>query len=171
MHRLVTLRHLTLVAVLLTLQYGLAFLFWPLKGWPDLLSLAILDYAFFWSWQRVSVYALGIGLLRDFAGGHLFGIETLTLALTGSLLSLGIQKLDRESASVRLGISFLFVILTGFLSAALGVWLETGKGFQGDLITHVFLSTIYTTALAPGFFWLTDLWFRRTPVLKQYELF
>lgn len=171
MHRLVTLRHLTLLVVLVTLQYGFALLFWPLKGWPDLLSLAVLDYAFFWSWQRVPVFALGIGLLRDFSGGHLFGIETVTLALTGFLLSLGIQKLDRENISVRLGISFLFVALTGFLSAALGVWLETGKGFNGDLAAGVFLSTIYTTALAPGFFWMTNLWFRRPSVLRQYELF
>jgi len=164
-------RLLILAALLLALEYACVPLFSLLKGHLDLLDLLILDYAFFWSWERVPFLAFTLGLVRDFLGGHLFGIETVSLTLSGILLSLGIQKLERESFWVRLTLSFLFVWLTEMLSVSLGEWLEISKGLSWDLMGGVFWTTIYTTALMPGFFWFTGRWFKRTPVLKQYELF
>lgn len=171
MRRLVSGRQLILLVLLLLLQHGFSPFFFTLKGRPDFFYLLVLDYAFFWNWHRVAAFALGVGLVRDFLGGHLFGIETASLAVMGWFLDLGMRKLDRESPLVRLGMSALFVALTEFLSLGLGVWIETSKGLNFELMTGVFLTTIYTTALAPGFFWFTNRWFDRTPVLKQYELF
>ncbi len=171
MRHFLSARFLILVAALLTLDYCLAALFPPLKGRPDFLYLVILDYAFFWSWERVPFVALGIGLLRDFFGGHLFGIETLTFAATGFLLSLAAQKLERDSLWVRLAISSLFVLLTETLRVSLGRGLEQTQGLSFELIGSLFWTTIYTTALAPLFFWFTARWLKRTPVLTQYEFF
>lgn len=171
MHHFVSARLLIFLALLLALQSGLSPFFLYLKGYPDLLSLLVLDYAFSWSWETVPLFALFVGLLRDLTGGHLFGIETAALAFTGFLLSLGIQKLDRENGLVRLGICLVFVFLTESVSLGLGRWLESSKSLSWELIGSVILTTIYTAALAPGFFWITNRWFRRTPVLKQYELF
>ena len=164
-------RLLTLVAICLILEYSLSPALFLLNGRPDLLYLVVLDYAFFWSWERVPFFAMGVGLLRDFLGGHLFGIQTASLALTGWLLSLGIQKLERGIFWVRLAMTFLFVALTETLSAVLGASLENSNGFAWNFMGSVFRTTGYTTILAPAFFWFADRWFKRTPVLKQYELF
>lgn len=171
MHRFVSARLLILIAFLLILEYALSPFFLFLKGRPDLVYLVVLDYAFFDDWARLPFFSLGVGLLRDFLGGHLFGVETLSLALTGYLLSLGVQKLERDNFWVRVGMSFLFVWITEILSLGLASRLETSRGFSPDLMGTVFLTTLYTTALAPGFFALTNRWFRRVPFLKQYELF
>ena len=164
-------RHVSLIAVLLILEYALSPAFSSLGGRPDFLYLAVLDYAFFWSWERVPVFAVATGLLRDCLGGHLFGIQTLSLAVTGWLLSLGMQKLERDSFSVRLGMTVLFVALAETCSVVLGASLETARGFVWSLTGSIFRTTLYTTILAPGFFWFADRWFKRTPILKQYELF
>jgi rod shape-determining protein MreD len=170
-HRFITARLLILAGALLILQYSFSpfSLLW--KGRPDFLYLLVLDYAFFWSWERVPFFALGMGLLRDFIGGHLFGIETLSLTVTGLALYFGVRKLDRDSLWVKLGISILFVGLTETLSLGLSGWLETSKSSSWELIGSVFWTTIYTSALAPGFFWVTNRWFKRRSILKQYDLF
>ncbi len=171
MHRFVSTRLLILMGFLLILEYGLSPFFVFLRGRPDLLYLVILDYAFFGNWQEVPWFSLGVGLLRDFLGGHLFGIQALSFALTGYLLSLGIQKLERDNLWVRLGMSFLFVGMTEILSLGLAGWLETSQAISLDSMGTIFLTTAYTTALAPSFFGLTNRWFKRIPLLKQYELF
>lgn len=171
MYRFVSARLLILVGVLITLEYSFSGLFPLLKGRVDLLYLLVLDYAFSWSWERVPFFAFAIGLLRDFTGGHLFGIETASLTATGLLLNLGAQKLDRAFYGIRLGMAFLFVLLTETVSLGLGGVLDTSKGFTWDLMGSAFWTTIYSTAVAPGFFWLTNRWFNRVSHLKQYELF
>ena len=164
-------RHVSLVAILLVLEYSFSPIFFSLSGRPDLLYLVVLDYAFFWSWQRAPFFAMMLGLVRDFLGGHLFGIQTVSFAVTGWALSLGIQKLERDVFMVRLGICFLFAALAETLSVVLGSSLETTHGFQWGLMKGVLATTGYTTLLAPAFFWFAGRWFKRTPVLKQYELF
>ena len=159
------------MGLLLILEYGLSPFFVFLRGRPDLLYLVILDYAFFGNWQQVPWFSLGVGLLRDCLGAHLFGTQALSFALTGYLLFLGVQKLERDNFWVRLGMSFLFVGLTEILSLGLAGWLETSQAISLNSMGTIFLTTTYTTALAPGFFWLTNHWFRRAPILKQYELF
>lgn len=171
MRRFVSARLLILALLLLALQYCLSPFFQLLIGRIDFLYLLVLDYAFFWSWERVPFFALSMGLVRDFIGGHLFGIETLSLTLTGLLLYLGAKKLERESFLIRLGMTFLFVLLTESLSLGLGNSLEASRNWSWSLIASVFMTTIYTTAVSPGFFWLTHRWFKRTPILRQFELF
>lgn len=171
MPRFVSLRLLTLVVGLLTLEYCFAPFSSFFRGRLDLLYLLVLDYAFFWSWEAVPFFALSIGLLRDFVGGHLFGIETVSLTTTGFLLHLGMQKLERDNFWVRMGMSFLFIGLTEGLNFALGRGLEVSKGLSLNLMGGVFWTSLYTAALSPGFFWFTNRWFKRAPLLRQYELF
>lgn len=171
MHQFVSARLLTLVGVLLVAEYGLSTLFGVSGTPPTLLYLAVLDYAFFWNWERIPFFALFIGMVRDLAGGHLVGIETLSLALTGILLYFAVLKLERENVWVRLGITFIFVLLTDILAVGLGRWLEVGRGFSWNLTGGIFCTTFVTTSLAPAFFWFTNRWFKRIPLLKQYELF
>jgi len=169
--RLFSPRLLSLTALLFAIDYAASPFLSPLGGRVDLLYLVILDYAFFLSWELVPFFAVAVGLTRDFLGGHLFGIETAALAVTGILLYFGVKKLERENAWVRAVISFLFVLLSETLSITLGGWLEAPGVFSGDWVASLLLTTIYTTAFSPVFFWFTNLWFRRMPALKQYELF
>ena len=171
MRQFLSSRLLGFVASCLILQYSFSSSIFLLNGRPDLLYLVVLDYAFFWSWERVPFFAVFIGLLKDFLGGHLFGIETACLALTGWLLSLGIQKLERDLFWVRMVMTFLFVAFTETLSVIIGSSLENANGFAWNSMKTVLTTTFYTTILSPAFFWLTDRWFRRTSALKQYELF
>ena len=164
-------RQLILLALLLLADYTLSPLFSFLKGRVELLDLLILDYAFFWRWERVPFFGLWIGLVRDFLVGHLFGIETLSLTVSGLLLHLGAQKLEREIFSIRLGMSFLFVFISSLLSVILGTGIEASRGLSWDLIGYTLRTSIYTTALVPAFFWMTDRWFGRSLFLKQYRLF
>lgn len=171
MRHFVSSRLLILLVLLLIVEYAFSPFFSSLKGRVDLLDLLVLDYAFFWSWERVPFFALTVGILRDFLGGHLFGIETLSLTATGLLLHFGTQKLERESFFIRFGMTFLFVLLSETLSLSLGAGLETSGGFSWNLMGYVFRTAIYTTAFAPAFFWTTNRWFRRSPFLRQFELF
>lgn len=171
MHHFVSRRLLTLAAFLLFLQYGISPLNFFGGGRPDFLYLAVLDYAFFWSWELVPFFALAVGLLRDLVGGHLFGIETACLTATGVALAFGIPKLERDNPWVRTGVSFLFVGLTETLGVGLGSWFENSKVSPAHLTLGIFWTTLYTVALSPAFFWFTNRWFKRTAFLKQYELF
>ena len=171
MRRLVTPRLLILAFLLLAAEFSLAPLFYILKADIGLLHLLVLDYAFSWNSERVPFFSLLIGLARDFAGGHLFGIETVSFTLTGLLLYLGIQKLDREHFLIRLGMTFIFVLLTEFLKTAIGRSVEVSGGLSGAMLGQVLLTAVYTTVCAPAFFWLTNRWFKRTQLFRQYELF
>lgn len=163
-------RLLILIGVLLALESVQSSLI-HFGGRVDLLYLLILDSAFFWDWEWMPLFAFGVGLLLDFFGGHLFGIETISLTASGCLLFIALQKLDRESIWVRWCVSFVFVALTETLSVSLGSWLELSRNPSFQLMGNVFQTTFYTTLMAPAFFWFTGLWFKRTPVLRQYELF
>lgn len=170
MHRFVTRHHLILLLLVLTLQFVLSPFFYK-GGRPDFFYLMVLDYAFFWQWEWIPLFALMIGLLRDFIGIHLFGIDTASFAFSGFLLYMAVQKLERENPWVRFFITLLFISLTETLSISLGRGLEASKGLSFDSIGSILWTIIYTTALAPGFFWFTGRWFKRSPFLKQYELF
>ena len=171
MHRLLSGRLLIFLVLLFALQHAFSPLFEWIGGRVDFLYLAVLDYAFFQNWELVAFFALVVGLVRDFAGGHLFGIETASLTSSGVLLWLGMPKLERESPWVRYGLVFLFVLITEAIGFTLGSRLEAPGVSPGTLAVNLFVTTVGTTAAAPGFFWLTARWFRRTPSLKQYELF
>ena len=171
MHYFASPRVLVLTGLLFILQYSLSPLpiFWT--GRPDLLYLLILDYAFFFKWQEAPFFAFGIGLLRDFMGGHFFGVETASLTAVTLLLGIGIQKLERDNSWVRLGMTCLFVLLVETLAVTMGAWFEHSEVSTFRLLPMIFWTTFYTALISPGFFWLTDRWFRRTHFLKQYELF
>lgn len=171
MHRIISARLLILIFVLITCEYSLSGLSLLLKGRIDLLYLLVLDYAFFGKWEHVPFFAFATGLLRDCIGGHLFGIETASLTVTGLLAYFAVLKLEREIPWVRIVITSLFVFLTETISLSLGSGLEVGGGLTWALIEGSFWTTVYTTAFSPVFFWLTNHWFHRMVHLKQYELF
>lgn len=171
MYRFVSTRLLVLVTVLLLVQYVLAPFSLAWGGRVDLLYLVILDYAFFESWEMLPFFALLMGLVRDLLGGHLFGIETACLTVTGVGLSFGIRKLERNNPWVQGVMSFLFVGLTEALSLVVGRWLTGPKTFSFYLAQNVLLTTCYTVLWSPAFFWFANRWFKRTTFLKQYELF
>ena len=172
MRHFLSARLLTLIGVCIILEYTLSPAIFLLNGRLDLLYLAVLDYAFFWSWERTPFFAMLIGLILDFFGGHFFGIQTVSLALTGWLLSLGVQKLERDIFWVRIIMSFIFVLCTETLSIILGSSIEISNGFKANFMGNIFQTSIYTTIFAPAFFWFTSRWFKRaSSTLRQYELF
>ena len=172
MRRLVTGRLLTLAGLLFILQSaGFPFVSLFGAGRIDLFYLLVLDYAFFYNAERVPYFALGVGLFRDFSGGHFFGIETAGLTVTGLLLYLGTQKLEREDFLIRGILIFLFTLLSELISMGLGTAIETSQGLARQFVGGIFWTAVYTTAFAPAFFWFTQRWFGRRPAFKQYELF
>ena len=171
MRRFVSPRLLIVAFFLLALEFVFIPFFDVLKGRLAFLSLLILDYAFSSHDERLPFFAMFVGFIRDFAGGHLFGIETFSFTLTGLLLYLTLLKLDRENYSIRLGLTFLFVLLTEFIKLAFGASVEISNGFSWNFAAGMFLTALYTTACAPGFFWIADRWFKRTSIFRQYELF
>ena len=172
MRHFLSARLLTLIGVCIILEYTLSPAIFLLNGRLDLLYLVVLDYAFFWSWERAPFFAMLMGLILEFFGGHFFGIQTVSLALTGWLLSLGIQKLERDIFWVSMVMTFLFVMCAETLSTILGSSIETSNGFNVNFMGNVFRTSIYTTIFAPAFFWFTSRWFKRIPsALRQYELF
>ena len=171
MRHLFSSKYLGLTLLVLLIEYALSPFLFLLNGRPDLLYLVVLDYAFFWSWDRVPFFAMLIGLVQDFFGGHLFGIEIASFSLTGWVLSFAMQKFDRGIFWVRMVVTFLFVALTETLSIALGASLETSRGLQWSFVGNIFTTAFYTTLVAPAFFWFTDRWFGRSTFLRQFELF
>lgn len=171
MPRLVSKRLAFLITVLLILEYFFSSISLPFGARIDFLFLLILDCAFFGEWERVPFLALTVGLVRDFAGGHLFGIQTLSLTLTGLLLYGGVQKLERDNLWVQMAVSLCFIVLTEILSISMGRGMEASKGLSFELIGSIFWTTLITGMLARPFFWFSNRWFQRTPFLKQYELF
>lgn len=171
MRHFISPRLLIFLAILLTVEYSLAPLFVAMGGTVNFFYLVVLDYAFFRNWERVPFFAILVGFLLDCLGGHLFGIETVSFGISGFLLYLGTQKLERDNPWVQIVMGFLFIALTEILSFGLGAWLETSGHLSFKLLGDILRTSIYTTLVAPAFFWFTDKWFKRTPVFKQYELF
>ncbi len=162
---------LGLLALVIVFEHVLSPFLFPLNAHIALVYLLVLDYAFFWSWERAAFFAMFTGLILDLFGGHLFGVQTLTLTMMSLLLSLGIQKLDRNLFWVQMIITVLFVALTETLGIVLGLALETSAGFSWNFMGNVLQTTFFTALVAPFFFWFTSCWFKRSLSFRQYELF
>lgn len=162
---------LGLLTLVIVFEHVLAPFLFPLNARLALVCLLVLDYAFFWSWERAASFAMFTGFILDLFGGHLFGVQTLTLTVMSLLLSLGIQKLDHDLFWVQMMITMLFVALAETLGIVLGLALETSAGFSLIFMGSVLRTTFFTALMAPFFFWFTSRWFKRSPSFRQYELF
>ena len=138
---------------------------------PVLLYLMIPYAALEWHWQKTLAMALAVGILRDLTGSHPMGSETTVLLAASLALDLMVQKMDRESTLMRLGLTFVLVfgvaVLTLFLSNLVGIsapvswpalWVSLGMAAA-------------TTCVMPFFFYATAWWFHDRSLFKQYELF
>lgn len=171
MRHFISAKLMGLLALLIVFEHFLSPFLFSLGARLDLIYLLVLDYAFFWSWERAAFFALFVGLILDLFGGHLFGIQTITLTVMSLLLSLGIQKLERDLFWVKMMMTILFVALTETLGIILGLALETSSSFSWNFLGTVIRTTFYTALIAPVFYWFTEHWFKRSTAFRQYELF
>jgi rod shape-determining protein MreD len=160
-----------LLLALLVLEISLTPLFRPAGIQPFLLYLMILYAAFEWDWERVIKMAIAVGLIRDMTISPLLGLETVTLAIAAFLLGLGVQKIDRGSTSMRIGISLLFVFFVSVINLILTGFLTAQNLISLNILSNSFSIAVSSAVVAPFFYALLGRWYGERVPLKQYELF
>lgn len=171
MPRILSFRMMVYLWILLVLDLSLAPLFRLGALQPILLYLAILHAGFQWGSEKTVPVAVAVGLLRDLAGSHVFGLETGVLVCAALLLDLLVQKVDRQSFAVRMGVTFLFVFSVTTLLWMFSRFLGSTLSVSWDTFGTSLGTAGYGAVLAPVFFYLTARWFHDRAPLKQYELF
>jgi len=139
-------------------------------AYPSFLCLLICYSAFEWGPQRTIYVAFWAGLLRDFLGGGFLGLEAglyVTLALA---LSFVVQKIEREFPGIYFLITFLFIFIAGALRLLCSCAEELPVSMVWNYLGLIALTAVYSAALLPFFYFLTDRWLGQSNI-KQYELF
>ncbi|MDD5670666.1 MAG: hypothetical protein PHN49_03400 [Candidatus Omnitrophica bacterium] len=133
--------------------------------------LLVLYATFQWGWQTTIPMAILVGLMRDFLGTQSLGIETCSLLFASILLYLLVQKIERESLSLRMMITFIFVFCTLLVNLFLSNYLSGAMNVTWYHLAVAFGSALYTVLIMPVFFHVSAKWFHDSAVLQQYELF
>lgn len=171
MPRIFSGRVILFLASLLIFDLTLAPLFRVGSVKPILLYLALLHAAFHWDSQKILPMALAVGLLRDLAGSHPFGLETALLVAAALALEFFVQQIDRHSLLMRLGFAFVFIFFVNLSHLAFASFLGMSYGLSSHGLS-VALGTAFTTAaFLPALTWMASRWFGERVPLKQYELF
>ena len=140
------------------------------NAYPTFLGLMICYSAFEWGPQRTIYVAFWAGLLRDFFGAGCLGLEAslyVTLALG---LNFVVQKIEREFPGIYFLITFLFIFMAGALRLLFGYTAELSAAMAGNSLGLIALTAVYSAALLPFFYFMTDRWLGQSNI-KQYELF
>jgi len=137
---------------------------------PSFLYLFVCYAAFEWGGLKTIYAAFWAGLIRDFLGGGLLGAEATILTGLAFLLDFSVQKIEKQFPGIYFFITFLFIFLAGTLELLLACVGALPAGRIENYMSLVFFTALYTSALLPVFYFLTDRWFGRLDT-KQYELF
>ena len=137
---------------------------------PSLLYLFICYAAFEWGGVKTVYVAFWVGLLRDFLGGGLIGVEAALLSVLALALDFSVRKMERELPGIYFIVTFLFVFFAGILRLLVDYAGGLPGALFGEYLGMILLTALYTSALLPVFYFLTDRWFGYSGT-KQYELF
>lgn len=137
---------------------------------PNFLYLFICYAAYEWGSSKTLYVAFWVGLMRDFLGGGVLGIEATILVGLAFALDFVVRKIERQFPGIYFLITFLFIFLAGSLRLFLGFFGAVPVEMLGAYEGSVVLMALYTSALLPVFNILADHWFGRVSA-KQYELF
>ena len=140
---------------------------------PVLVYLMVVYAALKWPWQRSLLMAAMVGLLRDAVGPHPLGVETAAMVTTSIALHFLVQAVDRDFLLMRFLVAFLYALGIGFFIWAFSGMLaeEEGKQLSWLPLGVIFQTALWTTAVMPVFFYVTDRWFHHPEVLSTQGLF
>ncbi|HNX69570.1 MAG TPA: rod shape-determining protein MreD [Candidatus Omnitrophota bacterium] len=139
--------------------------------YPSFLCLFVCYAAFEWGAPKTMYVAFWVGLLRDFLGGGMIGMEASLFVGLAFLLDFAVQKMEKQFPGIYMLITFLFVLIEGVLRLLLGYGDGLPSGWFGTHLGLVVLTALYTSVLLPVFYFLTDRWLGHKTATKQYELF
>ena len=140
------------------------------SAYPSFLYLFICYAAFEWGSRKTVYVAFWAGLLRDFLGGGLIGLDAILLVALAPALDFLVQKMERQLPGMYFIITFLFVFCAGALRLLVSYGGELPPSLVGMYFGMITMIALYTTALLPLFSFLTNRWFGHSAT-KQYELF
>lgn len=138
--------------------------------YPSFLYLFICYAAFEWGSSKTVFVAFWAGLLRDFLGGGLIGLEACLLVALALALDFIVQKMERQLPGIYFIITFLFVFCAGALRLLVSYTGELPISPIWTYLGTITMTALYTSAFLPIFNFLTNRWFGRSTT-KQYELF
>jgi rod shape-determining protein MreD len=138
--------------------------------YPSLLYLFICYTAFEWGPPKTVYVAFWAGLLRDFLGGGLIGLEATLLVAVALALDFLVQKMERQLPGIYFIMTFLFAFCAGALRLLVSYVGELPSSLGWGYLGMIAMTALYTSALFPLFNFLTNGWFGHSST-KQYELF
>ena len=140
MHRLAS-TNVILYFILLAVLEGTVMPAFQIRAvYPSLLYLFVCYAAFSWGDHHTVYVAFWSGLLRDFMGGGLIGVEATLLVALSMALSFLVHKTERGILGVYYLVVFLFIFFAGALHLLLSAVGGSADGaFPGILGSDFFL--------------------------------
>jgi len=138
--------------------------------YPSVLCLFICYAAFEWGAPKTVYVAFWVGLLRDFLGGGVIGLEATLLATLALALDFLVQKMERQLPGIYFIVTFLFVFCAGALRLLVSSLGELPPSLVWRYLGLIAMTALYTSALLPFFNFLTNRWLGPSAA-RQYELF
>jgi rod shape-determining protein MreD len=138
--------------------------------YPSFLYLFICYAAFEWGGHKTIYIAFWAGLLRDLLGSGLIGLEASLLPALALALDFLVRKMERGSRWIYFLVTFLFVFFAGVLQLLAWYTGDLPASSAWNYLGLVAMRALYTAALLPFFYSVTNRWFDHGSV-KQYELF
>lgn len=138
--------------------------------YPSFLYLFVCYAAFEWGGHKTVYIAFWAGLLRDFQGSGLIGLEASLLPALALALDFLVRKMERGSRWIYIVITFLYIFSAGALRLLAGYAGTLPASQAWNYLGLVAMMALYTTAFLPLFYSVTNRWFGNSSI-KQYELF
>ncbi|OQA57568.1 MAG: rod shape-determining protein MreD [Candidatus Omnitrophica bacterium ADurb.Bin277] len=172
MHHLADLKVIFYFLFLAILDYSVLPAFRLGSVYPSFLYLFVCHAAFGWESKKTVPVAFWAGLLKDFLGGGVLGVQAGILVVFAILLDQVVRKIEREFPGIYFLLAFLFVFCCESLKLILGVFVGGLSGISPGHFGVIFLMALYTALLLPFFDVMTGSWFgRQVSSSRQYELF
>lgn len=117
---------------------------------PDIIIALVIFYAIFFGPGRGLEAGFVAGLLKDIFSVDIFGVNTLSLALTGYIVGIFSPKLFRESISIQAMLVFVFTFISMLLHYFIGpyiskmAYISTSEYIFGLIIP----ASLYTSAVS-----------------------
>lgn len=128
---------------------------------PDLILMMVIFFALFLGARTGLEIGVVAGLLRDIFAFDLFGVNTVTLAISGLLIGMLNTKFFKESTLTQVILVFSFTIFSMLLHYALSSVLSRYSNIRifDYFISSIIPNSIYTALLAaPVFSKLIDIY-------------
>lgn len=139
--------------------------------YPSFLYLFVCYASFEWETKKTIPVAFWAGLLKDFIGGGLLGVQAGILVAMALLLDQAVRRIEREFPGIYFFIALLYVVFCELFKLAFGMFIGRVDGFLSEHIGTIILMGVYTALLLPVFSSLTRFATGDRALSRQYELF